>query len=97
MKIVAQTNFFEPITVWDADNPHPPAPSSPIKAKLLEIIKPVVQVQSKDGSIIYKTGDFYEPVGMYWLLGFATVLIGGTIYLLNMRSPKINHPLSLRA
>ncbi len=74
LKIVGQTNFGKPSVWYDVDNPVPEEPSR-WRAMVSDIVKPVVQIQTADGRVIYKTGEFYSPTGQYWLMGFGIVAL----------------------
>ena len=76
MRIVGQTSIFNPIVLYDTS-----VPASNTGGFLKKLLDPVVQVQADDGTVLYKSGDFYEATGQYYLMGFATMLAIGVGYL----------------
>lgn len=85
MKVVVQANLFSPIVAYDTNETAPP---SGFKKMLMDFLNPVVQVQNDDGRAIYKTGEFYEPTGQWYLAGFAAVIMVGAAILIAKRSRK---------
>lgn len=72
MKIKVQTIFNPPLTVYDTAGPV--RDSGGAKAAKA-FLKPVVQVVTDDGGIVYKSGDFYQPVGFYIAGGIVGLLL----------------------
>jgi hypothetical protein len=70
MFIQIQTKLTEPITIYDSTAPV----SEP--SGFMSWLQPVVQVKLSDGSILYKTGDFYTPssIGKYAFLGVTGIM-----------------------
>jgi len=70
MFIQIQTKLTEPITIYDSAAPV----SEP--SGFMSWLQPVVQVKLADGTILYKTGDFYTPssVSKYAFLGTAGIV-----------------------
>jgi hypothetical protein len=73
MKITTQTIFTQPIVVYDTADKSPP---SGLPKLIKNIMKPVVQVKTDDGRVLYKTGEFYHPYGLDILLLIGIGLIG---------------------
>jgi hypothetical protein len=75
VQVWMQTNFTDPMMVHDTDAPA--SPDSKWKALAMDVLKPVVQVRLDSGTTLYKSGEFYEAQGKYFLWGFAAVAIVG--------------------
>ena len=76
MKILAQTNFFKPVTVYDSDVKSVPSSGNAFTDWLVKVIKPVVQVEA-GGYTLYKTGEWYEPTGRPYLIGGIALALAG--------------------
>jgi hypothetical protein len=86
MRVVVQANLFSPVVAYDTNAAS--SPPSGFKKMILDFLNPVVQVQSDDGRAIYKTGEFYNATGQFYLLGFAAVIAVGTVILVANNSRK---------
>lgn len=77
MKIVAQTIFMPPVTLYDTEQRSPDTGST--KA-IKQFLKPVVQVTTSKGETLYKTGEFYSPTGFYILMTILGLTAGYLLY-----------------
>lgn len=89
MKVLLQTNFFNPIEVYDTNAPQVASTGPSFRQKMIEFLKPVIQVTSDDGrTVIYKSGDFYSPTGQWWIAGAAAALLVGIALIAGAKSSK---------
>lgn len=87
MKLLVQTNIFNPVVAYDTTSTAPP---SGFKKMLMDFLKPVAQLQDDSGTVLYKTGDFYPAVGQYFIAGFVGILAVGTVIILTRNSRNKN-------
>jgi len=72
MKIYAQTAFSPVMNVYDSKAPKTDSNLGPV---LKALVRPVVKVTDDDGTVIYKTGEFYTPWLMYASIAFVSLLV----------------------
>ena len=77
MKILLQTNLTPVLTVYDSQKEEDLEPSDgPSFKSIYHFLRPVVQLHGDEGSVIYKTGDFYSSALFYTpVVLFGVVLI----------------------
>lgn len=77
LKVIGQTNFSDPSVWYDPSAPQVPSSGFDIKTIAMDVIKPVIQIQNDDGTVFWKTGEFYSPQGKWWLMGLGIVALIG--------------------
>lgn len=90
MRILAQTSISPIITVYDTITAN--EPDSPAAKVMKKILAPVVQVQGDDGTVIYKTGEFYNPIGFYVLVGLTIFFIGSYLFKKKKKKRILSNP-----
>jgi hypothetical protein len=77
MKVYVQTTLTPQMKVYDTSTPtDASSEDSGIGKTIRNMLKPVVQVTDDNDTILYKSGDFYEPVVSYILLGLFGIAAG---------------------
>jgi len=82
MRILYQTSLTSPNVIYDTDAPVRPSDPNSIGSRISRFLHPVIQVQMDDGSVLYKTGNWYKPypVGQYVVMGLVGVgLLAGLL------------------
>lgn len=75
MKVYVQTSLTPQMKVYDTNAPATSEDTGIVKS-FRKFLNPVVQVQDDSGGILYKSGDFYEPVVFYVIMGILGVAAG---------------------
>ena len=80
MKVVMQTRITPVMTVYDSETPESgPSGNSSSVQSLLDLLKPVIQLQDDQGQPILKTGEFYPSLFPLIVL-FAVLVVGYLIF-----------------